>query len=325
MFRILDLPPSGQSVARDDDDAIAPPPAGTVRWIDLIAPDPGALERLRDRFGFDPIAIRDCAEYGRQSKCDDYGKYLFVVVHAFSPAAPGGDDDAAARIQIHELHAFLSETYLVTVHDDPLPAGDAVWAQAARDPALLHRGPSWALFRTVVEMLEAAEPMVEAITDELDELEQELIARGGEVDLVQAFAVKRALVAMRRLLRPLRDTLAALHRKHDPRLSARATLHFRDAAERAGRLVDMVEEAREVAVTIVNGHGAVQQQKTNEIVKRLTIFSAIFLPLGFVVGFFGQNFEDLPFGSGTMFAAMLVAMIAIPAGLLEWFKRNRWL
>ena len=322
MFRVLDLPGDGTPVVRAGDAAIAPPPAGTIRWIDLVAPDPAGLELLRERFGFDTIAITDCARYGRQSKLDDYGKYLFIVIHAFSEGAALG---RVTEIEIHEIHAFLGESYLVTVHDNPLPAQDVVWELAVAGKLMLERGPSWALFRTVIAMLEATEPLVESITDELDAVEQGVITGQGAIDLPEVFGLKRTVVAMRRVLRPLRETLTAMHRRNDPRLAPRAALHFRDAAERVGRLADMVEEAREVAATILNAHGAIQVQKTNEVVKRLTVFSAIFLPLSFIVGFFGQNFSMLPYGSGVWLGLMIAAMVIVPAALIEWFKRNDWL
>jgi magnesium transporter len=211
------------------------------------------------------------------------------------------------------------------VHDNPLPAQDAVWQLAVDDKLLLERGPSWALFRTVIAMLEATEPLVELITDELDTIERELITGDGAVDLPEVFGLKRTVVAMRRVLRPLRETLSAMHRRHDPRLAPRASLHFRDAAERVGRLADLVDEAREVAFTILNAQTALQAQKSNEVMKRLTVFSAIFLPLSFIVGFFGQNFDALPFDSGVWLWVMIASMIIVPAALLEWFKRNRWL
>jgi magnesium transporter len=332
MFRVLDLPRGGAPVVREGDDTVAPPPPGTIRWIDLVAPDPRALELLRERFGFDNLAIADCARFGRQSKLDDYGAYLFVVVHAFSEqpaAAKAADPELAAdalAIQIHEIHAFFNESYLVTVHDNALPAAESVWQLAARDRATLERGPSWVLFRAVVEMLEEAEPLVERITDDLDAVERALVAGGEEIDLPGVFAIKRSVVAMRRVLRPLRDTLAAVQqRAGDPRLTPRAALHFRDAADRARRLVDMVEEARDVAATVLNANAALVAQKTNVVMKRLTVFSAVFLPLSFIVGFFGQNFTGMPFDSTAWLAVMLASMVVVPAGLVEWFKRNDWL
>ncbi|MCA9673896.1 MAG: magnesium transporter CorA family protein [Myxococcales bacterium] len=319
MFRVLDLPTEGVPAERDDDAGVAPPPRGTIRWIDLLAPEPAGLALLQDRFGFDPLAIDDCARYGLQSKLDDYGKYLFAVIHAFTPSS-----DPEVAIQIHEIHAFLGDSYLVTVHDNPLPAQDGVWRAAVADPAVLGRGASWALYRTVAAMLGAAEPLVAAITASLDDIELAQIAESRDVDLGEVLRLKRTITGARRVLRPLRDTLGTLHRRNDPRLSPRAVLHFRDAADHVGRLAEMVEDAREVASTIVDAHGAVQAQRTNEVMKRLAIVSAVFLPLSFIVGFFGQNFDDLPYHSTGIFALVLVTMVLIPAGLMEWFRRN-WL
>lgn len=324
MFRVIDLPTQGEPAIRmdgspGDDSAVAPPPRGTIRWIDLLAPDPAALELLRERFGFDSLAIDDCGRYGLQSKVDDYGKYLFVVIHGFTPAT--AEDEP---IQIHEMHAFLGESYLVTVHDNPLPSQEDVWQAAARDKVLLERGASWALYRTVAAMLAAGEPLVEQITGSLDELELQQIAESRDVDVAQVLRLKRTIVGMRRVLRPLRDTLHTLHRRNDPRLSPRAVLHFRDAGDQVARLADMVEEARESAAAIVHAHGAVQAQRANEVMKRLTIFSAVFLPLSFIVGFFGQNFIHLPYDSPVWLAIMLASVVLVPAGLMEWFRRN-WL
>jgi magnesium transporter len=324
VFRVLDLPKGGAPILRGDDDAIGPPPPGTTRWVDLIAPDPAALAILQERFAFDPIAILDCSRYGTQSKLDDYGAYLFVVAHGFTAATAVG---AAAdlSLQIHEVHAFLGVDYLVTVHDNPVPAQEQVWDTAALDKTVLERGASWALYKTITAMLSAAEPLVETMIDDLDAVELRLIHGDDKIDLTEVFRLKRTMVAARRVLKPLRDTLTGLHRRGDPRISARTMLYFRDATAHVARLTDMLEQGKEVAVSVINAHGAVQSQKVNEVMKRLTIFSAIFLPLSFIVGFFGQNFDDLPIHGHSWWVLMLISMIVIPAALLEWFKRNDWL
>lgn len=319
MFRILDLRPDGHIESSTDPERAAPPPSGTLRWIDLVEPDLDALTRLRERFDFHPLAIDDCASYGLQSKVDDYERYLFVVVHAFA-AAP---DDATA-IQIHEVHAFISEDYLVTVHDNPFPDHEQVWALAAADRKQLERGPAWILYRQIDAMVSGTEPLVAQFREQLDDIEERVIEGGARPDLTEVFRIKRATVAMRRVIRPLRDTIGILHRRADERISSRVAVHLRDVADHVGRLAEMVEEIREVAVSIVGSSQAVEAQKANETMKRLTVFSAVFLPLSFIVGFFGQNFEDLPYKSDLWLAIMLLSLVVVPAGLLEWFRRN-WL
>ena len=128
---------------------------------------------------------------------------------------------------------------------------------------------------------------------------------------------------MRRVIRPLRDTIGVMQRRATDRQS-RVALHLRDVADHVNRLAEMVEELREVSAGIVSSYQAVHAQHASEVMKRLTVFSAIFLPLSFIVGFFGQNFVDLPFDSDLWLGLMLASLVLVPAGLLEWFRRN-WL
>jgi magnesium transporter len=318
VFRILDLPQTGAPTVRDEG-AVGPPPDGTIRWIDLVEPDPASLDRLRQAFGFDALAIHDCGEFGTQSKIDDYERYLFIVIHAFT-----ADHDDPLSIKIHEIHAFLGESYLVTVHDNPVPAEESIWAKAAIDPTILTRGPSWALYLATEAMVAAAVPLVTRLHDELDAIERQVIEDGTVVDLATVFRAKRSAVAMRRVLRPLRDTLSVLHRRDDPRIGRRSGMYFRDLADHTMRLTEQVEEARDVAVSTLSAYQALQINRGNDVMKRLTIFSAVFLPLSFIVGFWGQNFIDLPYDSPGWLAVMIASLVLVPAGLMEWFRRN-WL
>ncbi|MEZ4400393.1 MAG: magnesium transporter CorA family protein [Kofleriaceae bacterium] len=319
MFRVLDLLPDGRLEVTTADDRVAPPPAGTVRWVDLVEPDPDALACLRERFDFHPLAIDDCASFGLQSKVDDYERYLFVVVHAFTAAV-----DDPLMIQVHEIHAFVGAGYLVTVHDNPFDDHERVWSLAASDRRQLERGPAWMLYRQLDAMVAAAEPLVLALRERLDDLETEVIEQRGRPDLSQVFRIRRSMVAMRRVIRPLRDTVTSLHRRTDDRIPARVALHFRDVADHVGRLTELVEEIREVTIGVTAAYQAVEAARANEIIKRLTIFSAVFLPLSFIVGFFGQNFDHLPHDSDLWLGLMLASLVVVPAGLLEWFRRN-WL
>ncbi len=319
MFHILDLGADGVVDVSQDAERVAPPPTGTIRWIDLVEPSPDALSLLRQRFDFHALAIEDCATFDLQSKVDDYDRYLFIVIHTFTGVT--GDP---TELQIHEIHAFIGEGYLVTVHDNPFADHERVWDQACRDPRHLERGPGWILYRHIDAMIDGTEPLVVRLRDRLDAIESQVIEGDGKPDLTEVFRIKRSTVAMRRVIRPLRDTVGILHRRADERISTRVALHLRDVADHVGRLAEMIEELREVSAGIVSSYQAVQSQHGNEVIKRLTVFSAVFLPITFIVGFFGQNFEDLPYESSGWMWLMIAAVILVPAGLLEWFRRN-WL
>jgi magnesium transporter len=320
MFRILDLDPTGTPTLRTDTDALSPPPAGVLRWIDLVEPDAATLETLRARFDLDALAIADCLEFGAVSKVvDEDDRYLFLVIHAFT-ASP----DDVLGISIHEIHAFLGECFLITVHDNPVPAHEKIWSRASMEPSVLARGPSWALYLSLEAMVEATEPLVEKIDDELDRLERAIIEEDHGADPKRAFRIKRSAAAMRRSLRPMRDTLRILHRRGDRRVAPRASRYLRDLADVVVRLTERVEDVGEAANAVQNTYQALQATKATHLMKNLTIFSAVFLPLGVIVGFWGQNFHDLPFDNDFWLGVMLVSLIAVPAGLLEWFRRN-WL
>jgi magnesium transporter len=216
MLRILDLDPGGPPVLRTEGDALGPPPEGVLRWIDLVEPDPQTLDLLRQRFDLDPLAVADCREFGVVSKLDDYERYIFLVVHAFT-----ADPEDALGIAVHEIHAFLGEDFLITVHDNPVPAQEEVWQKAVADRAVLARGLSWALYLALKAMVEATEPLVERLDDELERLETAIIEESQGTDPKRAFRIKRTASAMRRSLRPLRDTLRILHRRGDPRMTER--------------------------------------------------------------------------------------------------------
>ncbi len=319
MYRILDLDQEGSPVLRMESDALAPPAAGTVRWIDLVEPDADTLAKLRERFDLDPLAIADCTEYGVVSKLEDFDRYIFLIVHAFT-AAP----DDPTGIEIHEIHAFLGEDFLITVHDNPVPAHEQVWARALTERSVLARGLRWALHLSIKAMIDATEPLVERISEQLELLELSIIEEDRGADPKRAFRIKRTAVNMRRSLRPLRDTLRILHRRVDAKMSERAARYVRDLADVVVRLTERVEEVAALANEVQSTYQSLQATKANELMKNLTIFSAVFLPLGVIVGFWGQNFEDLPYDSDFWLGLSLVAMVAVPAGLLEWFRRN-WL
>jgi magnesium transporter len=319
MFKVIDLPPEGKPVETSGPANVRPPPAGTVRWIDLVGPDPDSLTLLRERFQFHPLALADCAHFQAQSKIEEYDGFLFIVLHTLT-ASP---DDASA-VRIHELHAFLTQDTLVTVHDDPLAAHEQTWNRAAADRSALAPGPSWALYVTADVMVDAIFPVIEQIAAELEELEETLLVRRVRRDPLRIFRIKRTLLTMRRVIRPLRDAIATLTRRGDPRIGERAAIYFRDVHDHVIRCAESIEEAIALTSNAMEAYHYAVAQRTNEIIKRLTVMSAIFLPLTFITGFWGQNFAALPFDRESYLWLTLASMVIVPGGLFLWFTRKGW-
>lgn len=321
MFKVIDLTAEGKPEESEDLDRVAPPPEGTVRWVDLIEADKGALELLRERFDFHPLALEDCGTFELRSKFEEYGDQLFIVLHAFT-AAP----DDPIFIQIHEVHAFVAERYLVLVHDNPVKAAEAAWQRAASDPTVLRRGTGWAFYTVVDAMVDATFPVIEHLVSRVEKVEEAVLTGGAPVDLSEVFSIRSTLVTMRRVLRPVRDTIAILTRRADSPLTERTALYFRDVHDHVIRCLESVEEAESLISNTIEANAAALSNRSNAIMAKLTIFSAIFLPLGFIVGFWGQNFDDLPFHNEHLMWWLSVGLCGVvPVVLTIWFWWKDWL
>src|SRR5262245_66451270 len=134
MFRVMELR-DGKVELSEGTERVAPPPDGGARWIDLRGQDQGQLELLRDRFDLHPLALEDCAHLDQRPKLEEYRDHLFLVTQGFTCVGTQVEE-----LELHELHAFLGERYLVTVHEDEVPALEEVWQRVASDKAPLERG-----------------------------------------------------------------------------------------------------------------------------------------------------------------------------------------
>jgi magnesium transporter len=325
VFRFVDLDDQGALHVHDVESSLAPPPEGTVRWIDLSGENAALLDELRQRFGFHPLAIEDCRQFDQRPKLEEYRDHLFLVTQGFT--SPG---ERVSDLTLHELHAFLGKNYLVTVHTDELPAVEDVWRRVTQSSAALERGADFVYYMIASRMVEADFPILDRITDELEGLEDRILEAPAKEDLSRIFELKRHLVMMRKVLSPQRDTMAMLSRRGDPRVSERTSLYFRDVHDQLVRINESIEANRDLLGNALDAYLSTVSNRTNEIMKYLTLLSAVFLPLAFIVGFFGQNFDNLPGLPGWVHSdGLMRAMIALcaltPIGMVTWFRLRRWI
>jgi magnesium transporter len=314
-FRVLDIPLHDATCEGE----VAPPPEDRVRWIDLSAQDEQSLAELAVRFDFHPLAIEDCKNFDQRPKLEEYSGYLFIVMHGFSPLSEDG-----GAVTPHELHAFLGPRYLVTVHSEAMPALDEVWKRVAGDPGLGRRGADFLYYLIVDQIVDANFQLLDTVSDLLDDIEDAVLHRAERRELEHIFRLKKTLVTLRRILSPQRDVFAMLAKRGHPCVNERTSLYFRDVYDHLTRIYESIDTARDLLGNALDAYLSMVAQRTNEIMKRLTILSAIFLPLTFVTGFFGQNFVDLPFSSDPLMVVALGSLIVIPGAMLIWFKRSGW-
>ena len=318
MFRVLTVDKECSVSLADGSDQVRLDRDARVRWIDLLKQDESSLAVLSERFSFHPLTIEDCLHFDQRPKLESYDDYMFLVLHGF-----GVDWNQVEHAEVAELHMFVGSGFVVTVHERPIPALDSVWNRVAHDGRLLTSGPDQLCYLIADALIDSYFPILDDLLMRIDQLEDRVLDHSN-VALAEILSFKRLLVELRKILSPQRDVLALLAKHGDGLISERVSIYFRDVYDHALRLHESVESARELVGNVRDAHLWNASQRTNEIMKRLTLLSAIFLPLTFITGFFGQNFESLPFASDALMYMVVASCLIVPAAMLLYFVRSKW-
>jgi magnesium transporter len=289
------------------------------KWIDVLQPTEEVMNRLGERYGLHRLAIEDCLHLDQRPKLEEYPNHQFIVLQGFTALT-----DDVCELILHEHHFFLGPDWIITVHELPFPGLEAVGQRIRADPeATLGRGVDVLLYLFADALVDGNFPILDRFNDELEDLESAVFENPQPDQLQRVFAMKRALVTLRRVLSPQRDVVGLLVRRGIPNVSERTVLYFRDVYDHLVRLYEQIDSGRDLLGNVMDGYLSMVANRTNDITKQLTIFSTIFLPLSFITGFFGQNFELLSHRG--FFWLMMLSVIALPLGLMFWFRSKRWL
>ncbi len=355
MIRALHLPSLEGAVVTElsGDNArtvLLDPQRSGLFWVDITNQSQRDIDLLAQAFKFHPLALEDCLHFDQRPKLEEYAgnnPYLFVVTHNFvvmhvpeesqqlseesSIALPrhvmARGRNRRYALQVLEVHAFLGQSFLVTVHAEPSAAIDTVFQRAQKDSQLLSRGPDFVYYQIADMLCDSNFPVLEQLGDLLDELEEAILTNPTRSDLRCIYSLRKTLVSMRRVLSPQRDVMGSLFRLGgSAAINQRTAPYFRDIYDHLTRLYESIEAGRDLLSSCIDAYLSTIGQRTNEIMKQLTVLSCILLPMSFVTGFFGMNFQAMPFTSPYWFWFSLVAMfIFIPTGMFFFFRRKGWL
>jgi magnesium transporter len=302
----------------DGDDALLE--RSGPKWIDVLEPDETTLNKLGERFNLHKLAIEDCLHLDQRPKLEEYGHHQFLVLQGFS--CP---DEKWADLVMHELHFFLGKDWVITVHEQAHAAIDQVHKRLEADPAnTIGRGVDFVTYLLADALVDGNFPLLESFNEALEALEERIFTEYPQPSVLQeTFQLKRALVLVRRVLSPQRDVVGLLARQGIPQVGERTTIYFRDVFDHLVRLYEQIDAARDLVGNVVEAYLSQVANRTSDISKQLTLFASIFMPLSFIVGFFGQNFDAL--GKPQFMWAMLVSMIALPVSMVIWFRHKGWL
>jgi magnesium transporter len=287
-----------------------------VAWVRCLTPTEADLAWLQGTFSLHPLTIEDCRHRNQRPKLEPYEGYVFMVL--FALAWEGGEPET------NEIHCFLTRHCLITVEDHDSAAIADVWRRMHVAPALMEQGADFVYYAVADAVVDTFFSLLDTLEDGIDEIEDRIFSPQSQSIQALIFSRRNALIALRRAIGPMRDVFNALLNRHLPMIRDGHLVYFRDLYDHTVRTYEVLEIARERLSNALEVHLSHISNTLNQVMKRLTAIATIFMPLTFLTGFFGMNFEQLPFRSPLTLALALTSMVLIPAVMWVWMRRARW-
>src|SRR5918912_638280 len=298
--------------------------AGGLTWIHLDAPTADEANMLAERFGWHPLDIEDVLSKRQRPKIDEYTDegYLFAVLHF--PVY----DKAIQRLNAGELDIFLGEDYLVTLPAVELLPVTRLFHRCAEDETFRHmlfsKGSGRLLYEVLDDLFDYCFPILDKIGHKLDSLEDDVFEGRSEEVVRDISNVKQEIISYRKIVKPERSTLRLLERHVERFLPEELELYFDDVVDAAERIWDILDNYKEVVEALEDTNESVISHRQNDVLRILTVFSVVLLPLTLITGFFGMNVHFPGYETIWAFWTIFAGMVASLVGLLAFFRYKRW-
>jgi magnesium transporter len=315
-----------EAVAPRPEPRVAELSAGGLTWIHLDPPiDPETVNALRARFGWHPLDVEDVLSKRQRPKVDDYvdDGYLFGVLHF--PAY----DKAIQRLNAGELDFFLGPDYLVTISNVQLLPVTRLFTRLQEDERLrdqlFSKGSGRLLYEVLDDLFDYCFPILDKIAYKLDSIEDDIEDRRSEEIVTDISKVKQEIISYRKIIKPQRPALRLLERHIERFLPEELELYFDDLVDASERIWDLLDNYKEVVEALESTNESVISHRQNDVLRILTVFSVVLLPLTLISGIFGMNVLFPGEHTHTAFWVIVGLMVGVIVSMVAFFKYKRWL
>ena len=299
---------------------------GAFFWLDLDLHDPGPDDDVKglliDTFHFHPVAVEAADQFGQRARIDDYDDFVHIVT--FGMAADGKN--------VAEVHCFITDKFIISLHQGDCPALATVRDRLGNHHSSDLAAPQVAVFYLIMDsLIDSFFPVLSDFDDSIDDLEGAILKKPTEDQLGTLFDMKRQIMTIRKVITPQRDMISSLNAGMVtiPGMTDQGSAYFRNLYDHLIRISDMVDGYRDLIGGAMDTHLSMVSNRLNVVMKQLAIIATIFMPLGYLTGFFGQNFAWLTGHLQTNFPYFLFLgigseLVAIVL-LMILFRRRGWL
>ena len=291
-------------------------------WIDLERQSPEADELLKDTLKIHPLTIEDIWGPRSHPKIDDFDGYLYIIIHGIGARTKD-------KLDLVEVDVVIGDTWLLT-HDREGLVTDDIGTELDHSPRLLQKGVPWLAHAVLDRAVDRYLPVIDQLDTEIEQLENDVLEKAGTPQgkkiLGQILGFKRTLQELRRTSIHQREILLRLSRGDFGEIPAEAIPFYRDVYDHFLRINDIAEGYRDLVTSALDAYLSVQSNRMNEIMKTLTLISTVMLPLTFIAGVYGMNFDKMPelhWGFGYPYALILMAVVGL--AILLYFRHRGWI
>jgi magnesium transporter len=295
-----------------------------LTWVHVDAPDQATANELAERFGWHPLDVEDILSKRQRPKVDDYPDYVFAVLHF--PVF----DKSIQRLNAAELDIFLGSDYLVTLPNVELLPVTRLFNRFREDEELRNqlfsKGSGRLLYEVLDDLFDYCFPILDKIGHKLDRIEDDVFEELASEEVVRGISnVKQEIIAFRKIIKPQRPTLRVLERTVERFLPEELELYFDDIVDASERIWDLLDNYKEVVEAVEQTNESQIARHQNDVLRVLTVFSVVLLPLTLIASIFGMNVNFPGFGTVEAFWLIVGAMLAMIVVLVGFFRWRRWL
>ena len=291
-------------------------------WVDMEKPTEAETKILSEVFHFHPLTIEDAIETRNHPKVESYNDYLFFIVHGVTT------ETNVNNFVTRELDGYLGENFIVTFHHESFRSINSVKSQIRANTFLCRRGADYLLHQILDQLVDLYIPVVDDFDAAINDIEDRIfkLEKGSNKILQEIMTLKRSIARLVRISSKQLDVLSRMAGGEFPLIEENILPFYRDVYDHLHRISILTENYRDLVGGLLNIHFNVVANRTNDIVKILTIFSAIVLPLSLIAGIYGMNFENMPeLKTRYGYFLTLGLMVLVAIALLFYFWRKGWI
>ena len=296
-------------------------PPGQINWVNVDGvADPAVVESLGRTYQLHPLVMEDILNTDQRPKVEAYPGYLYIVLRMLQ-----FDKD---RQQIHseQLSLVLGQDYVLSFQERPGDVFDGVRERLRAGRRIRFMRSDYLTYALLDAVVDHYFEMLEYIGEQVEALEDQVIDTPGPDTLARMHHFKREMLLLRKSIWPLRELLSRLTRDESELISEETRLYLRDVYDHVIHVMDSIDTIRELLVSMLDLYLSSVSKRTNEIMKVLTLFASLFMPLTFIVGVYGMNFDVMPELRWVWgYPTVLLVMLGVVIGLLALFRRRRWI